>query len=243
MKIYLSLFLLSICVVAVVSCSKEDDLDDIFHDLDVSSNVPLTKSSDPEGTDQHLGGPRWNDVPEEPNECVLNAFIRMAIKNKISLKIITDEGTETININSYGDQNSATNAYYKVRDYAMTHGVPMYDTNGIPQTDSSGNQVCKKYSGGAMTSSMALSLAKNIGLPILGRSFEYHSFKKLSEALNEMDLETLKGKCLICNITQSHACLFNGIDKKGRIIGLSAGDSEEKYSQEKNAEDEFMVIY
>lgn len=65
----------------------------------------------------------------------------------------------------------------------------------------------------------------------------------LSSYLENCEIDKLKGKSLVCNHTQGHACIFNGIDKKGRIIGLSAGDYEEKYNQKDNGNDGFTLIY
>lgn len=219
-----SIGMLSIGAITMVGCSKNDELDELDYNLDVSSMAPMTRSSSIDfesGATQTLGGSSTSpyEVPIYENECMLWAILTIAKNNHLPITMSDGKTTKYI-----GSGYTAEQAYNYVKGLATSRTYPTCDVKGKPIDGASPYS----YGGGEMPPSIAQSIGQQSGI-LKGGSIYFSSYSDLQMYIQNCDLKS--GTYIICSDTGKHAAVGKGTDKKGNIRYSDADHNSSKYKE------------
>ena len=210
----------------ILSGCDQEDGDESFNYLDVSSIAPLTRSSAADlegGATQSIGGSSTSpfSVPINDNECMLWSILTIAAENHIPITM--SDGTTTKKI---GYSYTAEQAYNYIKGIATSKTFPACDVNG----DEIDGQDPYNYGGGAMFPSIAKSIGKQVGI-LKGELIHFDSYDKLQEHIqrNIQDGNLKSGKYIISSEDGKHATVGKGIDKRGNIRYTDSKNNSSKY--------------
>jgi len=209
--------------ISVVSCSKDDEMDDFNYNLDVSCMTPKTRSSladyEP-GASQTLGGDNVSPyvVPVKPNECGLWALLSVAIKKGVSLKQPNGKSQRI----GYG--YPAAQAYSDIKGIATSGTYPVCDVYGKP-IEGEGNY---NYEGGTIPPSIMESIGNKLGI-LQGERRYFESYEQLQTYIQNNSLKP--GTYIICSESGGHAVVGYGIDKAGHIKCRDASSYSSKLTE------------
>lgn len=219
--IFVSLGMFVISSIALVGCSKDEELD-AFYSLDISSRIPITRSAQADwetGSSQTIGGTSTSlyTIPQNENECMLYALISIASSKHIPITFITPDGqggysqtTKTIGKSGF----SAEEAYRYVKELATGRSWIPCDVFGNPMTD--GNPY--NYEGGAMAPSVAKTIGQQSGI-LQGETMYFKTFDELHSYMNtpEFKINHPKGTYIISSESGAHATVGMGVDSNGNV--------------------------
>lgn len=230
--------LITISAIVIVGCSKDDELE-MYKELDVTSNTPITRSTSMDGFEINSGGydTSYKNVPKNENECMLNAMIQIAVDNRIPIKYETcdSKGNPKIVNKTIGQNYPASSAYEYVKSIAKCYQQSTYDSNG--------NETTGYYNGGAMVPSVAAQVGKRTGI-LCGETITFSSYEALYDHISSARWknEHGKGTYIINNNNDRHASICTGV-KDGNIKIKSAEFGSGRFSEENNGNDSFVLIY
>lgn len=191
----------------ITSCNSNEDYEQEFLGLDVSQNVPLTRSGAYDGVIEQNSHwydeitDKWKEVPKNENECALNALIRVAMNNKTKINRENSDGSkEQKRISS---RWTATDAY----GYAHEKAFEMFN-----------------YKGGELTGSQLHSLGQKLGILKSKEPMHFDSYEDMQRTLSspEWQAEHPGGSYMINDNNDRHTSIGNGVDRNGNISIWSA---------------------
>lgn len=225
-----------------ISCSSDDESDDYYYNLDVTSRTPTTRSANTDG-DISFGstvGPY--DVPQNQDECMLYAIIKIAATKHIPITTVeVDKNgefktqTHTIGRNNY----TATMAYNYVKGLATSQQWTPCDVSGNPIP----NSESYNYTGGAMAPSVAASIAKQSGI-LRGQTIYFKTYNDLQKYISSDSFknEHPAGTYIINSTEQGHASIGRGVDKNGYVKYTDAKNTNSSYKSEEETAGSWMLI-
>lgn len=224
--------IIPIMAIVVVSCEKDDELNEFNYDLDVNSNVTLTKSvqSPPyeTGATQTLGGTDKYSIPIYEDECMMYAMISIAKQKKSTITYL-----EQNSMGGYKEKHgkignvSASVIYEGVKNVASVGEWSPYDNKGnVTPVDQTNH-----YSGGEMLPSMACEVGKKSGI-LDGKQIYFSSYEEMENYIKNptFQINHPAGTYIICSDSEAHATIGKGIDRNGNIKYSDATHSNSKYS-------------
>lgn len=226
-----------------ISCSSDDESDDYYYNLDVTSRTPTTRSANMDGDFSFVGVTGLYDVPKNPDECMLYAIISIAAQRHIPITTVEPDGkgdfltkTHTIGKNGY----TASSAYAYVKGLATSQQWTPCDVSGNPIPDSESYS----YTGGAMSPSVAASIAKQSGI-LQGTTVFFKTYGKLQEYIStdSFKKEHPAGSYIINSDSQGHASIGRGLDKNGYVKYTDAEKTNSSYKTEEETAGSWTLIF
>lgn len=235
---------LSLVSFLFVTCNGQEEFENVYYGLDVSNNIPITRSTSDQFGIEDPNAQTWKNVPCRDNECMLFALIKMATNNRTTMGIresyIDDNGETKWETRHIGEGYTAEKAYNYALDVASNYKQPQIDSSNHVIEGSEWNY----YSGGTMTVSVGLQVGAQLGL-LSGQKKDFNSYDEMKNYLQSDEWKSQNhkdGQYLINDGSGSHTVICNGIKKNGEISYIDS-EGKSKYNREEVANHKFTIMY